>query len=351
MRRSRLLLELPLVFLLAFMTSVAIAQEVVLRVDRDTSTVSLINTSAVLGHVALYEITSDFGVIDPNGWAPLADSDASWRVLGSPTANKLTEIKETGQLQVSQGVPQALGAAFATTPAKLAAGFGVDVEDLRVQLYDPILDVLTTPEVVYEGEKIYNSLVVNVDTLTGIASIENESPFSVNLTGYTVSSSSGELNPSWPGIRALDPSNWLQAGVSSSQFASELNQNGVAAPLILAAGASVDLGFLYMGNGTTQDLTFEFILQDEEQPMSSVVKYSGAAFSGDADDDGDVDGADLLLLQRVASHQIPTWELNYGNGSSSTSLSVAVPEPNALLLALLGCALTMDKRSARRHML
>lgn len=305
---------------------------------------SFVNNSLLPGHVALYEISSELGVIDPAGWSPFSDADSTWRVLGTPTVNELTEIKETGALQVNQAAAVSLGLPYDPDPAKLAAGFGVDVEDVQVQIYDPVLDVLSTPEVVYIGEKIYNSLVVNIDALTGEATIENESPFSVGLTGYTIGSQTGELNPSWPGLRTADPGNWSQAGLSSTQFASELNQNGQTAALLLSAGASVSLGALYTGNGDSQDLTFDFILQDDEFSTSSVVKYSNVGFAGDADNDGDVDGADFLLLQRIAAHQIPVWQLGYGSGASSVAQTSIVPEPTTLLLSMFSIVLVSVRR-------
>lgn len=305
---------------------------------------SFVNNSLLPGHVALYEISSELGVIDPAGWSPFSGADSTWRVLGTPTVNELTEIKETGALQVNQAAPVSLGLSYDPDPAKLAAGFGVDVEDVKVQIYDPVLDVLSTPEVVYIGEKIYNSLVVNIDALTGEATIENESPFSVGLTGYTIGSQAGELNPSWPGLRAADPGNWSQAGLSSTQFTSELNQNGQTAALLLSAGASVSLGALYTGNGDSQDLTFDFILQDDEFSTSSVVKYSNVGFAGDADNDGDVDGADFLLLQRIAAHQIPVWQLGYDSGASSVAQTSIVPEPTTLLLSMFSIVLVSVRR-------
>lgn len=324
------------------------AQNVVLLVDRETGSISIANNDATTGHVALYEVTSELGIIDASGWVPFANSDSSWRVLGTPTANRLTEIKETGELQISQGVPMSIGVAYDPGPAKLASGFGVDVEDLRVQLFDPLLDTLASPEVEYVGEKIYNNLVVNINALTGQASIENESPFDVELTGYTIGSSAGELNSAWAGLRASDPDNWLESGISSSTSVAELNQNGNTAALSLTAGSSADLGFLYTGDGTIQDVSFDFILQGQSTLVSSAVKYSNIDFAGDADGDTDVDGADFLTLQRIASHQIPTWETNYGNGLPLSALTNSIPEPSSALLVLLGMNIASGSFRIRR---
>ncbi|MEM8947389.1 MAG: PEP-CTERM sorting domain-containing protein, partial [Planctomycetota bacterium] len=55
-----------------------------------------------------------------------------------------------------------------------------------------------------------------------------------------------------------------------------------------------------------------------------------AGVAGDADGDGDVDGADFLLLQRTNPAGIADWQANYGPGTSSSI--AAVPEPSTLLL-------------------
>jgi len=58
--------------------------------------------------------------------------------------------------------------------------------------------------------------------------------------------------------------------------------------------------------------------------------------SVDLDNDGDVDGADFLAIQRTNSALIPQWETEFGNtGASVVTTSQAVPEPpSAILLAL-----------------
>lgn len=54
----------------------------------------------------------------------------------------------------------------------------------------------------------------------------------------------------------------------------------------------------------------------------------------DRDLDGDVDGADFLDLQRTSPSLIPTWQIEYGSGTSLLTLQ-AVPEPSALVIGVL----------------
>ncbi|MDC0936555.1 hypothetical protein OAS39_09720 [Pirellulales bacterium] len=57
--------------------------------------------------------------------------------------------------------------------------------------------------------------------------------------------------------------------------------------------------------------------------------------SPDADEDGDVDGRDFLILQRENPEKIPLWETAYGTDASLAAAAQPVPEPAALVLAAL----------------
>lgn len=76
-----------------------------------------------------------------------------------------------------------------------------------------------------------------------------------------------------------------------------------------------------------------------------------ANLTADADLDGDVDGADFLLLQRTNPTLIPDWRLQYGTESAAEfSSNSAVPEPSTVLLLMLGvsaaCWLRLGSRFA-----
>lgn len=59
--------------------------------------------------------------------------------------------------------------------------------------------------------------------------------------------------------------------------------------------------------------------------------YADAA-NADADSDGDSDGADFLV-----------WQRDFGSGSPSTPMTVAVPEPSAWMLLLVGIAIAKSR--------
>ena len=69
----------------------------------------------------------------------------------------------------------------------------------------------------------------------------------------------------------------------------------------------------------------------------------------DADGDGDVDGADFLMIQRTNTSLIPQWELEYGATSGSLAAAQGVPEPTtACLLALSALLAAYGRPNARR---
>jgi len=62
--------------------------------------------------------------------------------------------------------------------------------------------------------------------------------------------------------------------------------------------------------------------------------------NGDFDDDNDVDGSDFLTWQRTLgdSDSLALWEAGFGLPIGSVAAGVAVPEPSALALLVLGFA-------------
>lgn len=93
-------------------------------------------------------------------------------------------------------------------------------------------------------------------------------------------------------------------------------------------------------NATSGSIVGEFaeIIQPSGAPVQFVADYNfsdvvlTAFFAGDADTDGDVDGADFLLIQRTDPSLIPIWEAQYGSTAGLLTGAQQVPEPTALLL-------------------
>lgn len=105
-----------------------------------------------------------------------------------------------------------------------------------------------------------------------------------------------------------------------------------------AAGLVAGTNFLRIGISTNTDGAGIYQI-DNFRLISEVIE------SGDADDDGDVDGADFLVVQRTDPPRLNNWQQTYGQGIANSAARVAaVPEPAALLLSLLGCGTIFCRR-------
>ena len=69
----------------------------------------------------------------------------------------------------------------------------------------------------------------------------------------------------------------------------------------------------------------------------------------DLDDDGDVDGQDLLLIQQTDPALIPAWQFEYGSGSPLRA-SRAVPEPgNLVFVSMVLTLVSLQRASLQFH--
>ena len=80
-------------------------------------------------------------------------------------------------------------------------------------------------------------------------------------------------------------------------------------------------------------------------PTSVILKVI-ADLAADVDQDGDVDGADFLAIQRDYPSLIAQWQIEYGSGVSSTAASQTVPEPSASCLLIFAISLLAGNRRA-----
>lgn len=68
---------------------------------------------------------------------------------------------------------------------------------------------------------------------------------------------------------------------------------------------------------------------------------------GDSDGDNDVDGADLIAIQRTDPSQIDLWQSNYGAGLAGSANLGVVPEPTAAVLLAIGLGTCVRGRVRR----
>ena len=372
-RRAIPVLLTVLLTMVTFLPGLSRAQDLVLRVDRETGAMQLTGASATVVDLAGYSVVSSFGTLDPGSgnFTGLRVIDSNWVLAGVPSATSIAELVESGDPTVATEVDNSLvfdlGNLYDPSTAIANGGFGFNVEDgdLTLTYADLNLPASAVGLVEYVGDSDRNTLVLTVDTGTGEASIENESSFDQDLIGYSiVAGTSGILNTNLSTFTGLrdDPggSSFQPPAVLTGDALSELDptvdQN--VAGISIDAGQSYDLGVIGDVSGNLGDLVdnlnFSFLLAGEsELNRTGFVRYSSPG-GGDFDGDGDVDGADFLAWQRgespdpLSATDLQNWEASYGGGSSIAAATAAVPEPSSsvlVLIVLVGGALARNRVS------
>jgi hypothetical protein len=260
---------------------VGLEESIVLEVNRDTGLVKFTHPGS--GGIAFdsYFIGSGTGSLVAGSFNGLHDKGAfggNW-IETSLTANNIGELKPNTQATYTPGTVTELGNIFDPYSGDFG---GASEEDLQFS-YSRFSDGAVIPAVVkYTGTKV-NNLVLQVDpTGSGDAYLRNTSETTVYVDGYHVASDAGRISTSlW---NSLDDQNlqgndvWVEGLNNTPNLISEFNQSVSAPYLVLAPGAAINLGKLYMGGA--QDLELEF---------------TTAGLAGDYNGNGIVDAADFTV--------------------------------------------------------
>ncbi len=349
-----------------------VAQVLTLQVDRGTGAVSIANTGTGAQTIDGYSVLSSFGALTGN-WNSLTDQNASGWVEADPMNTDLSELhSQAGGLTLNGGQSRTLGTPY--VPAYPA--FGVDPDHLKFE-YSTSDGEEYTGVVQYTGTKVNNNLIVSVNPATGQSQLKNDSPFTIQIDGYSLYSTSGSLQPAqgkWMSLQDRGVAGWQEALPLAPTSISELNSDGV---LTLSPFSGYDLGELYKSVGGTQDLRFEFLMAGAALPLDGKVVYgpfgpvSAPGLPGDFNNNGTVDAADYTVwrnnlgaanesalngngngLNGVDQADYTLWKSNFGNSFGSGSGAAIssgsnVPEPSTSLLLLSIAGLFSSRRWSR----
>jgi hypothetical protein len=266
-------------------------------------------------------------------------------------------LRSAGTTSLASASSRAIGAIYNPNPPAL----GVDPEDLTFH-YTNASGESVQGIVLYEGDKAFNNLVVNVNPTTGQATLVNESPFTFSFDGYSVTSASGSLaTAGWTSLQdqAAGGGNWFETSPINSNQLGELKRSGSTS---LSQGTSFNLGNIFNPAGT-RDLVLKFITSGEGTARTGAVDYiaTPAGVPGDYNQNGIVDAADYVFWRNVlgTAAALPNrdpgqagnigqadydfWRRNFGKtsgaGSGDLAGASAVPEPASALLLTVSCLL------------
>jgi hypothetical protein len=223
------------------------------------------------------------------------------------------------------------------------------------------------------GTPMAPTLLVNRNT--GAVTLANQESTAFEVTSYTITSTSGTLNPT--GWTSLDDAtaSWTESSATGSQLSESETSAGTAGSV--APGGQLNLGAAYLPS-PFEDLSFTYTLSNGNTG-GGFVKYSGTTLArSDLNGDGSVNTADwaIFLANNFTSLAGSSPAVAYrkgdldfdldndfndyllfrndyiaANGAGAfLTLTESVPEPSTIALmviAVAGCL--FRNRSVRRH--
>jgi hypothetical protein len=191
------------------------------------------------------------------------------------------------------------------------------------------------------GTDFGRKLLLSIDPANGDAVVKNNSEVAVTFDSYTIGSASDSLLTSWSSLADQSVTGWQEA-VPTTGRVSELNPT---AAITINPGESLTLAGLWSTAGVQDpgDLSFQY-RDPTLGTMTGGVRFISSG-GGDFDEDGDVDGADVLAWQRGDSPNpnnagdLAAWKSTFGEGASAQPAVAGVPEPASALLAVLALGL------------
>ncbi|MCH7751843.1 MAG: PEP-CTERM sorting domain-containing protein [Planctomycetes bacterium] len=375
--------------------TVSIAQQLQLQVNRDTGAASIKNPDTATNTVGLdgYLLESrSQTALDPNSWSSLAeqgvDADpngvgATWFEISTKTTRRVGELNAFISHDLVAGASVAVGSPY-KYDVNDATEFGTDIEDLQFEFINGD-GVQVLGKVVYTGEKQDNNIVLTIDPNTGNAAIQNESPFTVLIDFYTLTSIDNSFTPGSfnsltdqgvPGNVAgpLGIGTWQEGPAKLDRITEGLTDGFLQLDTF---DGYVLAGMFNTDPNTSQDVTFQFFLKGDLELFTGLVEYGSlptnifdpALNEADFNGDGFVNAADLAIWETnvgtaggkglgdfdnngfIDGKDFLGWQRNFGLGGPGVPLVAssvaAVPEPTSLVLLIAG-ALGFAVRRRRR---
>jgi hypothetical protein len=322
--------------------SVPVVDRLTLTVDRGTGEMTISNSSGSDVAISNLSLTSPTGSIAP---MELQSLGAGWNLAPSNTSQMAIQSNSSGSLNFGGTTTADLGDAY---DAQLVA-FGQPAGEDVVFVFETATGNAILGNVIYTGvSTIRDTIVMTVNLATGEAVLLNETPFTQEVEGYTVTSELGLINTAgWDSFetQGIDGGDWFATPAEVDRL-TEIQDNGTTT---FDQSTSYSLGEIF-SLGEEQDLKFEFLLAGESELREGLVVY---VLPGDFDNDLDVDGRDFLMWQRgdspnpLSAEDLADWQAGYGTVINSSLAAVSVPEPTCAVLVALIIGLSISSRPLR----
>lgn len=325
----------------------ALIRQLSLTVNRATGAVTVDNPGNGATDLNGYTIGASDGAIDVAAWNSFDDQNLGTFVQGAtPTNMEILETATTGY-NVAATTSISLGDIYDPQPTLI----GQDTENMTFTYTTPS-GLVVDAAVNYEGRG-RNNLVVTVDPTTGQAIVDNESDFTVQIDGYTLTSADGSLMGSgWSSLEDQGMAGWDESNATATRLA-EFNVNTA---MTISPDETFNLGQVFnTGAGMEQDLEFQFLLSDRKKFIKGIVLFDTlAALDGDFNGDGKVDAGDYVTWRDTLGDtpNYNLWKANFGDtsGNGASANTAAVPEPSSALLLAASFGIVGLSLSRRRNL-
>jgi hypothetical protein len=322
-----------------------------LTVDRGTGAMAINNNTRSNVDVNGISLSSPSGSLDP---AAFQSVDSGWDLSPGNSSSELGQSNAAGSLVLTNATTGDLGNAY---NAQLMSFGNAAGEDLTFE-YSLEGGGTANGYVKYVGTSpVINTIVLTIDLASGHAVMLNQTPFSQDVEGYTISSGDGSIDMSgWSSLAAqgVDDGDWL----ASPPLATRLTEIQADGTTTFDNLTPYDLGSIFQTGGE-QDLELQFLLAGEASLRTGKVVY---ILAGDYNGDEVVNAADYTVWRNhlgtsdtlpndmspgiVTVEDYAVWKQNFGavlpagagGGGAAATGAAAVPEPASLLL-LVGAAL------------
>lgn len=328
-----------------------------LNVDRSSGEVTLSNGSGGVIDIDGYSVTSTSGALG-DGWQSFQNqSVAGWDEADNSDAFRVTEFNPLGATSIAGNELISLGQLYQPTPP---SAIGQDLpEDLTFEYTSPTGKTLVG-DVGFSGA--LNNVVMTIDPATGMATMQNQSPFfDTAIDAYSITSSAGTLDVNgWNSLESQGVANWDAADNVDAFRLTEFNPTSET-PLA-GGGTILDLGQAFdVTNGIDLDvISFSYLVAGGGE-ATGLIRLASAevgcaipagGIGGDLDGNGQVAFADFLVLSNNFGQDVSTYQegdidcsgdvgfadflvLSTNFGQSAVEAS-SVPEPRSIHLLCFG---------------